>query len=108
MKQFIYGITLLMATATLQSCSTDHYKPMQHKWRMITDEATLELNADSTFIFAQRNSLNTGSWKLDDHGKTIIFKQKGKAEKRMSIQKISSESLILSDNGDEQDYVKAD
>ena len=92
----------------VQSCDTDHYKPMQHKWRMITDEATLVLNQDSSFIFSQRNSIYAGTWKLDDHGKTIIFKQKGKTEKRMAVKKVSNESLILSDNGDEQDYVKAD
>ena len=91
-----------------QSCSADHYKPMQHKWRMITDEATLVLNPDSSFIFSQRNSIYSGTWKLDDKGKTIIFKQKGKTEKRMAVKKVSNESLILSDNGDEQDYVKAD
>jgi hypothetical protein len=92
----------------LQACNRDHYKPMQHKWRMITDEATLVLNQDSSFIFSQRNSIYSGTWKLDDHGKTIVFKQKGKTEKRMAVKKISDESLILSDNGDEQDYVKAD
>jgi len=108
MKQIIYGITLWMVILMFLSCSTNHYKPMQHKWRMITDEATLELNPDSTFIFAQRNSLYSGTWKLDDNGKTIIFKQKGKSEKHMTVMKVSSESLILSDNGDEQDYIKAD
>jgi len=81
---------------------------MQHKWRMITDEATLVLNQDSSFIFSQRNSIYAGTWKLDDNGKTIVFKQKGKTEKRMAVKKVSNEALILSDNGDEQDYVKAD
>jgi len=75
---------------------------------MITDEATLELNTDSSFIFSQRNSISSGTWRLDDSGKTIIFKQKGKNEKKMAVKKVSNESLILSDNGDEQDYVKAD
>ena len=102
----------LLATAIVfllfQSCTSNHYKPMQHKWRMITDEATLELNTDSSFIFSQRNSISSGTWRLDDKGKTIIFKQKGKSEKRMAVKKISDETLILSDNGDEQDYVKAD
>ena len=108
MRNFLTSLALLMMLTTLLSCNSNHYKPMQHKWRMITDEATLELNVDSTFVFAQRNSVNAGTWKLDDNGKTIIFKQKGKSEKRMTVQKISGESLILSDNGDEQDYVKAD
>jgi len=113
MKNFLMHYILPMlaivpALLFFQACTSNHYKPMQHKWRMITDEATLELSPDSSFIFSQRNSIFAGTWKLDDNGKTIIFKQKGKIEKKMSVKKVSNESLILSDNGDEQDYVKAD
>jgi len=99
---------VFFVTALFFSCNTDHYKPLDHKWRMITEEATLELNPDSSFVFMQHNALSSGKWKLEDNGKTIVFKQKGKGEKRMEVKQVSTTQLILSDNGDEQDYIKAD
>ena len=106
-RKLLISLVLLLLMV-MGACSTDHYKPMQHKWRMITEEATLELNSDSTFIFMQHSTLSSGKWKLEDNGNTIVFKQKGKGEKKMEVKQVSGTRLILSDNGDDQDYIKAD
>jgi hypothetical protein len=112
MKKYVLHIlalfTIVSTLMLSQSCSTDHYKEIGHKWRIVTDEVTLELHQDSTFILTQRNIPITGSWKLEDHGKSIIFKEKGKSEKKLKIKELSDTKLILSDNGYELDYVRAD
>jgi hypothetical protein len=92
----------------IQSCGTDHYKQIGHKWRIITDEVTLDMHQDSTFVLTQRNVPITGTWKLDDNDKSVIFKEKGKGAKKLKIKELSDTKLILSDNGYELDYVRAD
>lgn len=90
----------------LQACGTDHYKPLEYKWRIPSDEVTLELNADSTFVLSERNTPIKGTWKLSDDNKSIIFKEPGKHEKALQIKLISKTKLTLSDNGLDQEYIR--
>jgi hypothetical protein len=112
-KHILFKLSFVLYLAAtilfIESCGNDHYKMLEHKWRITTDEVTLELHPDSTFaLIQQRNTPITGIWKLDDHSKSIIFKEKGNGEKKMGIVELTNTRLVLSNNGEELDYIRAD
>jgi hypothetical protein len=101
-------ILIFVIFAVIYGCTKDNNTLIQHRWLITTDEVTLEFHPDSTFTGSERGEAFTGTWKLADNGKSVIFKKKGKSEKKLKIKELSATKLTLSDNGLDQDYVRGD
>jgi hypothetical protein len=105
------GFSAIIVFAILfQGCRKDYYKKFTHTWAIPTDEVTLYLKPDSSFILNQRNDpARMGTWRLEDNGNFIIFKSsEEKTSKRLKVKEITATKLVLSDNGLEQDYIMSD
>jgi hypothetical protein len=109
MKKANYVFLTLLLLSLLNSCTTKKAELLQKEWKateLKLGETVLNADdvggvyfsfkPDSSFIYTETGSAQSGSWSLSEDGKTIdLTYQEGARKVTQTIQELTAEKLVL-------------